>query len=173
MKNEAVSPTKVVPISIHPAAPKDLLEQMCDWSDRISKRAYELFLDRGAALGRELDDWFNAERELLKPIALEVQDKKEEFLVKAEIPGFEAKDIDIQVDGSRLVIKGHHDTNKEIREQDSKTVFTERRATDVYRMIDLGTPVLADRANADLKNGVLELRLPKGAKATNIKVTAA
>jgi HSP20 family protein len=174
VKNEGVSPNRVVPISIHPAAPKDLLAEMCDWSDRISKRAYELFLGRGATLGRELDDWISAERELLKPIALEVQDRKDEFIVKAEIPGFEAKDIDLQVDGSRLVIKGHHDAITETREKETKMVFTERKATDVYRMIDLGAPILADRAKADLKNGLLELRLPKGAaKTTAIKVTAA
>lgn len=37
-----------------------------DYGDRVSLRAYELYLERGRADGRDFDDWLTAERELTK-----------------------------------------------------------------------------------------------------------
>ena len=39
--------------------------------DRIAQRAYELYLARGGGDGQDMDDWFNAERELVNPRASE------------------------------------------------------------------------------------------------------
>jgi len=173
MKTEATAPAKLVPIATSPVSAKDLFREMLEISDRIAKRAYELFANRGFTNGRDLEDWLTAQRELLKPVILDVKDTKQEFIIRAEVPGFEAKDLQIELDGTRLIIKGKQESTREEKENKGTTIFTEQTAKQIYRLIDLPSPVLAEKAVADLKNGVLELKLPKAAQSTTIKLTAA
>ena len=74
MKNEAVAPPK--PVAIQQVSLENILDKMTEWSNRIAKRAYELFAGSGFTNGHDLDDWFKAEQELLKPLTLEVKDAK-------------------------------------------------------------------------------------------------
>jgi HSP20 family protein len=173
METKPTPAGKVVPIETKPVPVKDLFQEMLAWSNRVAKRAYELFQVRGFEHGHDLEDWFNAERELLKPVALEVKDMKDELMVHAEVPGFEAKDLEIELEGNCLVIKGKRETEKEEKEKGGKTIFTERKADEIYRMVTLPVPVLSEKAQAELRNGILELKLPKAAKPKAIKVTAA
>lgn len=167
MKPEIQDP-KVV--SITPL--KDMFRELSEWTDRIAKRAFEIFEGNGFLMGHDLDNWLAAERELLKPVAIEVKDNKEEFTVTAEVPGFNAEDLEIQVLDSRLILKGKHE-DIEKREKEGEVIYSERKARELYRMIDLPTPVLEDKAVAKLRNGVLELKLPKAQKTVPIKVMAA
>ena len=171
MKNEAVSPAKSV--AIQQVSLDSLLKEMSEWSDLIAKRAYELFAASGFSNGHDREDWLKAEQELLTPVALEVKEGKDEFVVKAEVPGFEAKDLDIHLNGSHLVIEGKRETSKKEKEKDTDTSYTESKSQQIYRMIELPAAVLADKTRAVLKNSVLELRLPKAEKPKQIAITAA
>jgi HSP20 family protein len=171
MKNEAVSPAKRV--AIQEVSLDSLLKEMSEWSDRIAKRAYELFAASGFSNGHDREDWLKAEQELLTPVALEVTDGKDEFVVKAEVPGFEAKDLDIHLNGSHLVIEGKRETSKKKKEKDTDSSYTESESQHIYRMIELPAAVLADKTRAELKNSVLELRLPKAEKPKQIAPAAA
>ncbi|MBZ5526217.1 MAG: Hsp20 family protein [Acidobacteriia bacterium] len=173
MKTEATDPQKIVHIATSPKGPKDVFEQMTEWSNRIAKRAFEIFENNGFLSGRDLENWLAAERELLKPVAVEVKEKKDEFLVTAEVPGFEPKDLEIQIEGPRLVIKGKQDFTREEKNKEGAVVYTERKAKQLYRVIDLPGAVLDEKVEAEIKNGVLELKLPKAQKSTPIKITAA
>lgn len=173
MKSELTNRSKVLPIVTKPASPNDLFREMFEWTDRIAKRAYDLFQLRGFAEGHDLDDWLAAEREFLKPVALELKDNKDELIVRAEVPGFEPKDLEIEVEGANLVIKGKRETTKEKKEKEGKTIYSESKEEQIYRMVELPVPVLTEKAQAEIKNGVLELKLPKAAKPKSIKVAAA
>src|SRR5579872_5168199 len=164
MKNESTFTNKIVPISVHPV--RSLIAQLDEWTNRVSQRAYELFQGRGFADGHDLDDWLAAERELFKPLSLEVKDTKDAFIISANVPGFEAKDLEIQVDGSRLILQGKHAASHEEKEKDGATLYTERKAQEMYRMVHLPAPVVVERAQADLKNGILEVKLPKATTET-------
>jgi HSP20 family protein len=170
MKNESVIPAKEV--AIQKVALDSLFKEMAEWSNRIAKRAYEFFAESGFTNGHDRDDWFKAEQELLKPVALDVKDLKDEFVVTAKVPGFDAKDLDIHVSGSRLVIEGRHAT-EEKKDKEGKPTLTERKCQQIYRMVELPAPVAAEKAHAELKNGELELKLPKAEKPKQIKVAAA
>jgi len=171
MKGEALVPTKG--IAIREVGFDTLLREMTEWSNRIAKRAYEFFADSGFTHGHDLDDWFKAEKELVKPIALDLKVSKDEFVVTAEVPGFDEKDLDIHVNGSRLIIEGKHKATEEEKDSEGKIIRSERKSRQIYRMIDLPCPVFAEKAHAELKNGVLKLKLPKTAKPLQIKVAAA
>jgi HSP20 family protein len=167
MKNEAVSVKKDLPVTITPA--NELFVQMNEWNNRVAKRAYELFEARGFTVGQSLDDWFAAERELLLPVALEVKDTKDEFVVRAEAPGFEAKDLDVLLDGIHLVIQGNRKIIDKQKNADG-TISSDIKLQQIYRVIELPEPVEAEMVQAEFKNGVLELTLPKAKE--NIKAAA-
>lgn len=158
-------------VSIHKIGIEELFKEMSEWSDRIAKRAYELFAGSGFTNGHDREDWFKAERELLKPVAVELKDSDDQIVVKADVPGFDAEDINIQASGSHLVIEGKHESTEEKKSKEGKSV--ERKFEQIYQAIELPVPVFAEDGRAELKDGVLELKLPKAEKAKQIKTAAA
>ena len=98
---------------------------------------------------------------------LEVKDAEKEVLVRAEIPGFEAADLDVELWNNRLTIKAEKKHEKE--EKENGYEYAERR---YERFVEL--PVESDPAKvaATYRNGVLEIHLPKteAAKALHIPV---
>lgn len=172
MKNDSLTTPSQKSVAVTEISLDSLFNEMSEWSHRIAQRAYDLFATSGFVAGHDLDHWLTAERELLKPIAVEVKDNSDEFIVTADVPGFTAKDLDIQINGSRLIIEAKKQ-REERKEEKGKTVYSEHESRQIYRSIELPGPVVADKVNAELKNGVLELKLPKAEKARQIKVVAA
>lgn len=168
MKHDAIIPMSV---GIKEMPLDELFKEMSAWSERISKRAYDFFAASGFTNGHDLDDWFKAERELLKPMNFDVTDNGDEFIVIAEVPGFDVKDLDIHMNGSHLIIQGRHELMEQKKEK-SGTV-SERKVQEIYRSIELPAGVIAEQAQADLKNGVLELKLPKADQPKQIRIAAA
>jgi HSP20 family protein len=169
MKNNLIVPTSEV--TIEEAALEDLFKEMSDWSDKIAKRAYEFFAASGFTNGHDTEDWFKAEQELLKPLMFEIENLKDEIVVKAEVPGFEAKDLNVRLTGQRLVIEGEREIGGEKKEKD--TTVNTKKSQQICRAIDLPAAVNAEEARSELKNGILELKLPKAEKPKQIKIVAA
>ena len=145
-----------------------VLDQIQDTFNALSRRAYEIFEGNGRAFGRDWEDWFQAERELLHPVHVSVEEFDDSFAVKAEVPGFSEKELEINLEPRRLTITGKREAKKE--EKKGKTVYAERCCDEILRMVDLPAEVETDRVNATLKNGVLEFNLPKVAKAQTIRI---
>lgn len=171
MKAQALSPRRIIDVQEINLA--FLLKEMEDWSNRIAQRAYEYFAASGFTNGHDLDDWVKAERDLLKPVVLDVTDAGDRFIVTAEVPGYDVDDLDISINGSRLIIQGEHDFAKKKTGREQKTVSSERGPRQIYRVVELPAAVGIDPARAELKNGILELRLPKAEKPKQIAVAAA
>lgn len=150
-----------------------LLKEMAEWSNRVAQRAYEYFAASGFTNGHDLDDWFKAERDLLKPVALDVADAGDKFVVTAEVPGFNAEDLDISVNGRHLSIEGNHETVEDKKAKDENIVCHERGVAQIYRVVELPAAILGDQAHGELRNGILELKLPKAGKPKQIKIAAA
>ena len=74
-------------------------------SAAIARRAYELFEARGSEHGHDCEDWFRAESELLTPIPATVVDTDGGFTVRAELPGFTGKDVEVLAEPRRLIIR--------------------------------------------------------------------
>jgi HSP20 family protein len=148
----------------------DIFRDMRETFDSIAHRAYEIFEANGRQFGRDMENWFRAEHELLHPVHLEMRESDKELTVKAEVPGFESKDIEISVEPSRLTIAGKREWNKEEKEQ--KLVYSERRSNQFFRCVDLPAEVNPEKASATLKDGVLELKIPKTTTARKIRIEA-
>jgi HSP20 family protein len=156
------------PTTAKPFKVKSLAAHVNAIFDAISRRAYEIFEGSGYAPGRELDNWFQAERELLHPVHIQVNESDEALEIRAEVPGFSEKELEVNVEPQRLVISGKRETNTE--QKKGKTVYSETCSGQILRIVDLPAEVETDKVVANLRNGVLELRLPKTAKTRNVKV---
>lgn len=148
---------------------ENIFAQMKEVTESIAQRAYQFFEARGRELGHDLEDWFRAETELIRYIPVEIKDTNENIIVRAEVPGFSANDLRISVDARQLILSGKVETTTE--EKDEQAVYNERRSQQFYRTLTLPTDVDATKAITSLRDGVLELTLPKTAKPAAINVT--
>lgn len=94
---------------------------------------------------------------------IDLAETKEEIIVKADLPGLEAKDLDISVDNDQLVIKGEKRAEKE--ESGKHYHWIERSCGSFYRAIRLPVEVNKEKIEATFKNGVLNIVLPKAEEA--------
>ncbi|MCI0338792.1 MAG: Hsp20/alpha crystallin family protein [Acidobacteria bacterium] len=136
-----------------------LFDQMREFSEVVARRAYQFFETRGRAIGHELEDWFRAEAEVLHYVPVEIQQSNEQFVVRAEVPGFSGGNIKVSVELNRLIISGKLEEVSEQKEE--KIVISERRPTKFCRVLDLPAVVDPSKASATVKDGVLEITLPK------------
>jgi len=102
---------------------------------------------------------------------LEVFEKEDKFVVKAELPGMEEDDIDISVVGDTLTIKGEKKAESEVKEEDY--YCCERSYGSFFRSIALPATVDAKKIEASYENGVLEVSLPKAPEVKPKKVPVA
>ena len=160
--------TPPAPLRLVPAS--DLIDRMEKMYDQIARRAFEIFESNGRLFGRDLENWFKAETELLHPVHVDVSESEKDLSVRAEVPGFAANELEINVEGNRLTISGKRETKKERKEK--KTVYEERCSDQLLRVVTLPAAVDASKADATLKDGVLELKLPKAMPAKKIAIEA-
>ncbi|MGF1583367.1 MAG: Hsp20/alpha crystallin family protein [Gemmataceae bacterium] len=100
---------------------------------------------------------------------LDVEETETETLVRAELPGFEVGDLDVQVHDDVLTIEAKHaEENKEESEGEKGSFF--RRVQHVRRSIRLPKGHDSEKVEANYRNGVLELRIPRLPEAVARKV---
>jgi HSP20 family protein len=128
-------------------------------NDTISRRAYELYEEDGRIDGHHLRHWLEAERELLHPVHMKLEDTDGEFVVLAELPGFAASDIEVSVEPRRVIITGKRETKEEEKQGDA--VYVEQCSDEIFRTMDLPVEVNVLKVTATLKDGVLNVQLPK------------
>jgi HSP20 family protein len=141
---------------------------MEDTFKALTRRAYEIFESNGRAFGRDLENWLQAEKELFHPVLVNITESNGSFEVKAEVPGFNEKEIEVGVEPYRLTITGTRETKKE--EKKGKAVYAESCSDQILRIVNLPAEIETDKVTATLKNGVLELTLPKVAKANTLRI---
>lgn len=137
---------------------------------------FEEFLDQMIPRG-----WFPAMRwpRLLTPELetlaagvpkVDVIDRDNEILVKAEMPGVKKEDIRVSLVGNVMTIKG--ETKREEKEEKGDYYRCEISRGEFSRMLTLPAEVDEGKAKAELHEGILEVTLPKieTAKKRDIKV---
>lgn len=91
--------------------------------------------------------------------AVDVINRKNELVVKAELPGVDKKDIKISLIENNLTIHGEVKKEEEVKRED---YYCRERAFGSYsRTISLPTEVDKEKINAKFKDGVLEISMPK------------
>lgn len=102
--------------------------------------------------------------------SINMYDRKNEIVVKAEIPGVEKDNIDLSITKDGLTLKGEFKKDEEVKEEDYYS--REISHGSFTRTISLPAEVDSEKAKASFKNGILEIVLPKKeeAKPKEIKV---
>ena len=124
-------------------------------------------------LDRMLDDTITearpAERELV--LSADVQSNDDGYEVKALVPGLEAEDVNIEILNNTVTIRGEFKV-EELK--DGKYLMSELPAGKFSRTITLPTALDTAKAEANIKNGVLKLHIPKAEahRPKSIKISA-
>jgi HSP20 family protein len=99
---------------------------------------------------------------------VDVSETEKEIIVSAEIPGVEAKNIDVNIDGNVLTIKGERKREREEKEESFHRI--ERSYGSFYRALQLPSEVDGERIKATYKKGVLRITMPKTTRETGKKI---
>lgn len=91
--------------------------------------------------------------------SVEISEAPDTIRLRVEVPGMEAKDLDVQVTAEAVAISGER--KAEMRREEDGMVRSEFRYGKFQRVIPLPTRIQNDQVEADYKDGVLSLRLPK------------
>ncbi len=90
---------------------------------------------------------------------IDMYEKEDRFVIKAELPGMKKEEIDISVTEHSLTIKGERKAERETRE--GNYYLSERTYGRFFRTISLPPNVDAEKVEATYNNGVLEIGIPK------------
>jgi len=89
--------------------------------------------------------------------SMDVQERDDSVVIRAEAPGFEPGDFDLQIRGDKLILHATHQAEK--READGD--YHEWSQQEYYRSVPLPSPTDPDKVAAKYHNGVLTVTLPK------------
>ena len=84
------------------------------------------------------------------------------------MPGFSTKELEINVEPNKLTIAGKHEAQEETKK--GKTIYSERCAKEILRVVDLPAEVGSSKVSAMLKDGILNIELPKAAHAKRVRI---
>jgi HSP20 family protein len=104
--------------------------------------------------------------------ALDVYQTPNEIVVKATMPGVKPEDVDIDITGDTLTIKGERKAEQEVKREDY--LYQERRYGAFSRSVVLPSGLKSDKTEATMEDGVLTLTIPKAEEVKHkaIKVKA-
>ncbi len=147
-----------------------LYDYMNELYDKIEKRAFSLFEHNGRVHGHDVENWLEAESEFLSPVPVELAETDTEFTVRAEVPGFTEKELEIVVEPGRVFITGKTENRSE--EKKKKRIYSEICENEIFRSFSLPAEIDPERVNAVLKNGFLEISLRKAKLVKKVTVVA-
>ena len=152
---------------------KSVFEEIERMQDRIMRRAYDIFSSSGSIFGRDLEDWLQAERELVWKPAIDLEEKENEFRLRIALPGVNPKDIDIEVTPEDILVKA--DLHHEHKDEKGEVHTSEFASGNLFRSIHLPKTIDADKVKAEFKNGMLTLKAPvaEDARPKNVTIEAA
>jgi len=127
---------------------------------------------------RELEQIFNGGFAGSEPVAtdpaaltpaVDIQEEKDRFVVRADMPGVAAKDIEVSAEGGKLTIRGTRSTQDRVNDDGFEHV--ERVAGTFLRRFTLPESAQAEAIKARYSDGVLEIEIPKQPRVEPKRIT--
>lgn len=134
-------------------APVSPLRDLTTVQDEVN-RLFDSFFTRGATRG-DLSAVFTP--------AVDIEETPEAFVVRMDLPGVSQKDVKVSLTGDTLTIRGER--KQENKTQNGSHHRLERVFGSFERSFVLAVPVRNDQVKAQVKDGVLEVRVPKAEEA--------
>lgn len=144
--------------SLTPVRPRDMISQ---WEHEMD-RMFEDFWRR-PFLGPFGPRWRHRHELAVQEPVMDLYEDKDNIVVKAELPGLDKNDIEVNITGNTLTLKGEKRKEEAVRDEDY--YFSERNYGSFVRTMDLPSDIVPEQVKANFKNGVLEIRMPKTPEA--------
>jgi HSP20 family protein len=139
----------------------------------VTTRSFGSTLDRMLTLNRALDHAFNSawsgDGRVWVP-AIDVVEKKDAYLLYAELPGVDASKVDISFEQNVLTIRGDKQTLTGTTDDELRVYAAERVAGSFERAVRLPEFVDGERISAEFNNGLLTVTVPKAKAAQHRKI---
>ena len=126
----------------------------------LSRRLDKVFSDTNGEAGEAMANWAPT---------MDVIEKDESILLRAELPGMQEEDVEITVENRHLTIQGEKKFEHEESEGNYRRL--ESRYGSFYRTFSLPNTVDQERIDAHFTKGVLEIELPKAEQAKPKKIS--
>jgi len=133
------------------------LSDLLSLSDRLNQ-----FFDEGF--------WGEGEQESLarwRP-ATDIYESKDNYVFKVELPGFEKKDLNVEIKDNTIIISGEKKKEEEVKEEDYHRI--ERSYGNFHRSFQLPQNVDHKNVDAKMENGILKVTIPKKEAARPKKI---
>jgi HSP20 family molecular chaperone IbpA len=132
----------------------------------IAVRAHELFESRGCLPGHDVDDWIQAERQLIYLCRHEMNESTEAIILQVMLPGsFTPEQLKISIEPHRIIVSGEKDVD--FSRSHREGTRTGRKPRHIFRVRYLPSEVDPSTTTAILQNELLEIVMPK--VATGVK----
>lgn len=158
--HSSLAPPRKIGAELTLATPDELSQHRQDIFDLIARRAFEIFQGRGCAHGNDLEDWFLAESELLKPVEVRISQSGEQVTASAEVPGFSTQEIRVSIEPHRLIISGKAESRED---HEAEQIHSQKHEHLMFLVVDLPTEVNPSKAKATFNDSMLDVVMPKGA----------
>jgi HSP20 family protein len=140
-------------------SPEELFSKIKSLVNSVAVRAYELFESRGREHGRDWEDWFWAEGELLRPVEIKLSDSGRAFIAQANLAGFRPENIQVSLEPRCLRVSAQSSGTE--KRDGNKSVRSPKLREQVFRVVALPTDVDTSQASATFEQGVLEVVMPR------------
>lgn len=137
-----------------PVVEADVFDRMNETKELIAQRAFEIYQARGGAHGFDQDDWLEAEGLLLPKLDVDYDVSDSSLRLTAQVPGFSAEDLEVEVGHRRAVICG-------VRHDSDRAANNHRSDRKVMQILDIPFDVDPASAEATLRSGTLQIVLPR------------
>ncbi|MDA4122501.1 MAG: Hsp20/alpha crystallin family protein [Thaumarchaeota archaeon] len=91
--------------------------------------------------------------------SFDLQDRGDHFSLTAQLPGYSKEEVEVRIDSNSLELKAEKKVESKGKKEGAGVV--QRSFSSLHRYLTLPEQVVADKADGTMKNGILELKLPK------------
>ena len=113
------------------------------------------------AIDRLFEDSIVTTQKLAPMPRIDIQDKKNEVVVKAELPGVDEADVNVEISENVMTISGEKKQEMEEKEEEKGYYYKESYSGSFTRSFALPAEVAADKAEAEMVGGILTISIPK------------
>jgi HSP20 family protein len=151
-------------LSIHKCAaeselPTSCREEIQKFFGAVRCKAFELFEKYERSKGHDLDNWLEAEKQLLTVPRLELLDKGDSFELRVAVPGFDAPEVEVTALSDSLIVKAQ--ASSETEEKQDEFCCREFSDQSLFRRISLPAPIDINRVAGKVDKGLLRIVAPK------------
>jgi HSP20 family molecular chaperone IbpA len=129
--------------------------------DGVRQRAYGLYERRGAESGHDLENWLDAERQLIWSPPAEMVETETEYRIRVIAPDFHSADVWVTATAKLLIVEG--DNHCSCAKNDGRVVFSEFARRKLLRCFTLAHAIDVERVTGTLSRGELTIIAPKSA----------